>query len=228
MTWGATHMGTTITLAEEIMLLSLDDESGVVRQRQSVAPALAGAILLELVLAERVSISGKHLELRSTEPTGEPLLDGRIRLIETWMRGLGRRRVADWLTKDYMKATGPVLERLGERGLVAEQVRKVLGVFPQRRYPEVDGTVERALRERLATAVLGNVRPDDRTAGLIALLHGAKLHRLAFPEHSPAAVKPRMAEIADGQWAADGVRAAIRDMQAAMVVMMAATAAAVS
>ncbi|MFE6905116.1 GOLPH3/VPS74 family protein [Streptomyces erythrochromogenes] len=221
-------MGTTITLAEELMLLSLDDESGAVRQRQSVAPALAGAILLELVLAERVSISGKHLELRSTEPTGEPLLDGRLRLIETWMRGLRRRRVADWLMKDYMKSTNPVLERLGERGLVAEQVRKVLGVFPQRRYPEVDGTVERALRERLAAAVLGNARPDDRTAGLIALLHGAKLHRLAFPDHSPAAVKPRMAEIADSQWAAEGVRAAIRDMQAAMVVIMAATAAAVS
>ncbi|MEV6676698.1 GPP34 family phosphoprotein [Streptomyces erythrochromogenes] len=221
-------MGTTITLAEEIMLLSLDDESGAVRQRQSVAPALAGAILLELVLAERVSISGKRLELRSTEPTGEPLLDDRLRLMETWLSRLSRRRVADWLTKDYMKVTGPVLERLGERGLVAEQVRKVLGVFPQRRYPEVDGTVERALRERLATAVLGNVQPDDRTAGLIALLHGAKLHRLAFPDHSPAAVKPRMAEIAEGQWAAEGVRAAIRDMQAAMVVMMAATAAAVS
>ncbi|THA84485.1 GPP34 family phosphoprotein [Streptomyces sp. A0592] len=221
-------MGTTITLAEEIMLLSLDDESGAVRQRQSVAPALAGAILLELVLAERVSISGKHLELRSTEPTGEPLLDDRLRLMETWLRRLSRRRVADWLMKDYMKVTGPVLERLGERGLVAEQVHKVLGVFPQRRYPEVDGTVERALRERLATAVLGNVRPDDRTAGLIALLHGAKLHRLAFPDHSPASVKPRMAEIADGQWAAEGVRAAVRDMQAAMVVIMAATVVAVS
>ncbi|AQT76910.1 MULTISPECIES: GOLPH3/VPS74 family protein [Streptomyces] len=221
-------MGNTITLAEEIMLLSLDDESGAVRQRQSVAPALAGAILLELVLAERVSISGKHMELRSTEPTGEPLLDGRIRLIETWMRGLGRRRLADWLTKDHMKATGPVLERLGERGLVAEQVDKVLGVFPRRRYPEVDGTVERALRQRLDAAVLGDAPPDDRTAGLIALLHGAKLHRLAFPGHSPAAVKPRMAQIAAGQWAADGVQAAIRDMQAAMLVVMAATAAAVS
>ncbi|WP_405450877.1 GPP34 family phosphoprotein [Streptomyces erythrochromogenes] len=221
-------MGTTITLAEEIMLLSLDDESGVVRQRQSVAPALAGALLLELVLAERVSISGKHLELRSTETTGEPLLDGRIRLIETWMRGLGRRRVTDWLMKDYIKATGPVLERLGERGLVAEQVRKVLGVFPLRRYPEADGAVERALRERLATAVLGNARPDDRTAGLIALLHGAKLHRLAFPDHSPAAVKPRMAEIADGQWAAEGVRAAIRDMQAAMMLITTATVVAVT
>lgn len=41
-------------------------------------------------------------------------------------------------------------------------------------------------------------------------------------------MKPRMAEIAEGQWAADGVRAAIRDMQAAMVVIMAATVVAVS
>ncbi|MFD5618178.1 GPP34 family phosphoprotein [Streptomyces yangpuensis] len=223
----ATNAGTTITLAEEIMLLSLDDESGAQRLRQSVAPALSGAILIELVLAERVSVSGKHMELRSTESTGDPLLDGRLRLVETWLRGR-RRRMTDWLTKDYMKVSGPVLERLGERGLVAQQVHKVLGVFPQRRYPEVDGTVERALRERLAAVVLGGARPDERTAGLIALLHAAKLHRLAFPQHSPGSVKPRMAEIADGQWAADGVRAAIRDMQAAMVVMMAATVVAVS
>ncbi|MEU5146507.1 MULTISPECIES: GOLPH3/VPS74 family protein [Streptomyces] len=223
----ATNAGLTITLAEEIMLLSLDDESGTQRQRQSVAPALSGAILIELVLAERVSVSGKHMELRSTEPTGDPLLDGRLRLMEPWLRGR-RRRMRDWLTKDYMKVAGPVLERLGERKLVAQQVHKVLGVFPQRRYPEVDGTVERALRERLAAVVLGGVQPDERTAGLIALLHAAKLHRLAFPQHSPGAVKPRMAEIADGQWAAEGVRAAIRDMQAAMVTMMAATVVAVS
>ncbi|MFE9462338.1 GPP34 family phosphoprotein [Streptomyces virginiae] len=219
-------MGITITLAEEIMLLSLDDESGVVRQRQSVAPALAGAILLELVLAERVSISGKHLELRSTEPTGEPLLDGRIRLIETWLRGLSRRRVSQWLSKDYMKAVAPVLERLGERGLVAQREHKVLGMFPQRRYPEADGRVERALRERLTAAVLEHAEPDERTAGLIALLHAAKLHRLAFPHHRPGSVSPRMAEIADGQWAADSVRKAIRDMQAAVVAMTVVTAAA--
>lgn len=59
-----------ITLAEEIMLLSLDDESGSVKQRQSVGWAVAGALLLELVLAERVRVSGKYLELVDSPPTG--------------------------------------------------------------------------------------------------------------------------------------------------------------
>ncbi|MET9689002.1 GPP34 family phosphoprotein [Streptomyces sp. NPDC006514] len=212
-----------ITLAEEIMLLSLDDESGAARQRQSAGWAVAGALLLELVLAERVSVSGKYLELRSTESTGEELLDGRIRLMEAWLRSRGKRRASDWLTKDQPKAVGAALERLSERGLVVAQVHKVFGVFPQRRYPEADGTVERALRERLHAVVIGGAEPDERTAGLIALIHSAKLHRLAFPGREPDEVSARTAQIAEGQWAAESVRAAIRDMQAAMVTVTTVT-----
>ncbi|WP_030763496.1 GOLPH3/VPS74 family protein [Streptomyces sp. NRRL F-2664] len=221
-------MGTTITLAEEITLLSLDDGSGAVRQRQAVGPAVAGAILLELVMAERVVVADKRLQLVSAEPMGEPLLDDRYRLIEAWLRGRARRPVSQWLTKDAAKAVPAVLARLGERGLVLPQERKVLGMFPLRRYPEADGRAERALRERLAAAVLQGAEPDERTAGVIALLHAAKLHRLAFPDHRPRTVRPRMAEIADGQWAAEGVRRAIRDMHAAVVTATVATAAAVS
>ncbi|MFD5414528.1 GOLPH3/VPS74 family protein [Streptomyces nojiriensis] len=212
-----------ITLAEEIMLLSLDDESGAARQRQAAGWAVAGALLLELVLAERVSVSGKYLELRNTGPTGEELLDGRIRLMETWLRGRAKRRVTDWLTKDQPNAVGAALERLTGRGLVVAQVHKVFGVFPQRRYPEADGTVERALRERLRDVVLGGAEPDARTAGLIALIHSAKMHRLAFPGRQPDEVTARTAEIAAGQWAAESVREAIRDMQAAMVAVTTVT-----
>ncbi|MFG2981534.1 GPP34 family phosphoprotein [Streptomyces sp. NPDC048258] len=212
-----------ITLAEEIVLLSLDDESGAARQRQSAGWAVAGAILLELVMAERVSVSGTYLELRDATPTGEQLLDGRILLIEAWLRGRDKRKVTDWLAKDHTKAFGAALESLGERGLVVAEVHKVLGMFPQRRYPEADGAVERALRERLSDVVLQGTEPDERTAGLIALIHSAKLHRLAFPDLRQDSVAPRMAEIAAGQWAAESVRAAIRDMQAAMVAVTAVT-----
>ncbi|MGW6570855.1 GOLPH3/VPS74 family protein [Streptomyces sp. NPDC054945] len=212
-----------VTLAEEIMLLSLDDESGAARQRQSAGWAVAGALLLELVLAGRVSVAGKYLELSNAEPTGEELLDGRIRLLEAWLRGRDKRRVTDWLTKDQPKAVGATLERLGERGLVVAQVHKVFGVFPQRRYPEADGTVESALRDRLRAVVLDGAEPDERTAGLIALIHSAKLHRLAFPDRQPDEVTARMAELAAGRWAAESVRAAIRDMQAAMVTVTVVT-----
>ncbi len=208
-----------ITLAEEIMLLSLGDESGAARQRRSAGRAVAGAILLELVMAERVSVTGKYLELRDTTSTGEPLLDGRILLIGGWLRGRAKGRVTDWLTKDHTAAAGAALERMAERGLVVAEVTKVFGMFPQRRYTGADPAVERALRERLREVVLGCTEPDGRTAGLIALIHAARLHGLAFPGHRHGSVAPRMAEIAAGQWAAEGVRSAIRNMQAAMVAL---------
>ncbi|MGW5847367.1 GOLPH3/VPS74 family protein [Streptomyces sp. NPDC055254] len=214
-----------ITLAEEIMLLSLDDASGAVRERQSVSWAVAGGLLLELVLAGRVSVTGQYLAPADTAPTGDPLLDGRVRLIEAWLRGRDKRRVTDWLTKDRTPSVGAVLESLRGRGLVTEEQRRVLGVVPVRRHPETDGSYERALRARLAAVVLDGAEPDTRTAGLIALIHSARLHRLAFPDLPRRQVAPRLAETAAGHWASEQVRAAIRDMQAAMVAVTLVTAA---
>ncbi|MET9855709.1 GPP34 family phosphoprotein [Streptomyces sp. NPDC006450] len=217
----------TITLAEEITLLSLDDASGSVKQRQLVGWAVAGGILLELVLAGRVVVTGKYLELVDTSPTGEELLDGRIEVMQTWMRGRSKRRVTDWLMKDQAKAIAAAVERLSGRGVVVEERRKALGVFRVRRYPEADGTIERALRERLASVVLKGTEPDERTASLVALIHAAKLHGLAFPGRPRKEISARTAEIAGGQWATESVRSAIRDMQmavAAITVVTVATA----
>ncbi|MGW6688187.1 GOLPH3/VPS74 family protein [Streptomyces sp. NPDC054961] len=216
-----------LTLAEEITLLSLDDESGALKRRQSAGWAVAGAVLLELVMLKRVSVSGKYLHLVDTSPTGEELLDGRIELMSAWLRGKNMRRVTDWLTKDQSRVMAAAVARLAERGVVGEERHKALGIFPVRRHPEIDGEVERALRERLASVVLEGVEPDERTAGLVALIHSAKLHALVFPDRPRKETSARMAELAEGQWAAESVRAAIRDMQIAMAAVTVVTVAAV-
>ncbi|MER7951613.1 GPP34 family phosphoprotein [Streptomyces sp. NPDC096079] len=213
-----------VTLAEEIMLLSLDDVSGAARERQSAAWAVAGGILLDLVLAERVTVEEGRLRVTDGTPTEEPLLDERLRRIAEWA---GRRRrdpkVTEWLTKDQAKTVGATTESLRARGLVRAEQHRVLGLFPVTRYPEADGTTERELRSRLRAVVLDGAEPDARTAGLLALVHGAKLHRLAFPDVPRKEIAPRLDEIAAGQWAAEGVRQAVRDMQAAMVAVMTVT-----
>ncbi|WP_229350563.1 GPP34 family phosphoprotein [Streptomyces sp. UNOB3_S3] len=106
--------------------------------------------------------------------------------------------------------------------MLIEQQHRVLGLFATRRYPEANGAPEKELRQRLQAVVLGGVAPDERTAGLIALIHAAKLHRLAFPGVPRKQVADRMAEVASGQWAAESVRTAIRDMQAAMAAVVVA------
>jgi hypothetical protein len=191
-----------VTLGEEIMLLSLDDESGAAKDRQSAGWAVAGGILLDLVMAGRVSVNDERIRITDRTPTGTPLLDGRLEQLAAWAaRSSKPRKVTDWLTKDHSKAVSATIDSLRERGLVTEEQRRVLGLFPVKRYPEADGSTERELRERLAAVVLHDAVPDDRTAGLVALIHSAKLHRLAFPDVPRKQLAPRMTEITEGQWA---------------------------
>ncbi|HWU08032.1 MAG TPA: GPP34 family phosphoprotein [Streptomyces sp.] len=216
----------SVTLGEEIMLLSLDDESGAAKEQQAAGWAVAGGILLELVLAGRLSVDGGRLTVADRTPTGVALLDERLALMDAWAAKRSRPpEVTDWLARDHAKAVGATIDSLRARGLVSEEKRKVLGLFPVRRYPEADGATEAELRERLASVVLRGADPDDRSAGLVALIHAAGLHRLAFPGVPAREVKPRMEKMAEGHWAGDDVRAAIRTMQAAMVAVTAAVVA---
>lgn len=208
-----------VTLGEEITLLSLDDESGATEDWSATGWGVAGGILLELVMAGRVAVSGGRLEVVDRTPTGVPLLDGRLERIAGWTDGGNRRKASDWLAKDRTDSVRAAVDSLCERGLVTEERVRVLGLFRARRYPEADSSVERELRERLVSVVVDGADPDDRTAGLIALLHAAQLYRQAFPGLPRKRIEPRMAEIAEGNRAGDSVREAIRDVQAAVAVV---------
>ncbi|MGK5449304.1 GOLPH3/VPS74 family protein [Streptomyces radiopugnans] len=207
-----------VTLGEEIMLLSLDDVSGAAKDWSSTGWGVAGGILLDLVLAGRVAVRDGRLEVADRTPIGVPLLDGRLERIAGWTGGGNRKKASDWLAKDQAKSVRAAVESLCGRGLVTEERVRVLGLFPVRRYPEADGSVEREVRERLESVVVGGADPDERTAGLVALLHAAGLYRQAFPGLPRKRVEPRMAGIAEGNRVGDSVRRAIRDVQAAVAV----------
>ncbi|MFC9342210.1 GPP34 family phosphoprotein [Streptomyces sp. NPDC057020] len=218
-----------VTLAEEIMLLSLDDVSGVAKERQTAAWAVSGGILLDLVLAGRLSVDEGRLTVTDPTPTEVPLLDERLRQIGAWCVKKGKApKVTEWLTKDQAKAVKATVESLRERGLVREERQRVMGLFPVARYPEADGSVERELRARLRTVLTTGPTHSARTTGLLALVHGARLHRLAFPDLPRKEVAARLEELTAGEWAAESVRRAIRDMQAAMLVVTTATVVAVT
>ncbi|MFJ4671243.1 GOLPH3/VPS74 family protein [Kitasatospora purpeofusca] len=212
-----------VTLAEEIMLLSLDDDSGQAKDRWAVGWIVAAGLLLELALAERIRVDGGRVEVADSSPTGDALLDARLESLAAWAGSTRSATVAAWLRKDQARSVEATLQSLRGRGIVTEERHRVLGLFPVRRFPEADGTVERELRERLDRVVLEGAEPDLRTAGLIGLLHGARLYRLAFPGEQGKRVEPRMAALAEGQWAADAVQETIRATQ---VAILAATTAA--
>ncbi|WP_097873711.1 GPP34 family phosphoprotein [Streptomyces sp. ms184] len=214
----------TVSLGEEIMLLSLDDESGAAKGETAARWGVAAGMLLELVMAGRVTVRGGRVEVFDPTPTGDALLDGRLDRLTRWVHETSSsRKVVAWLTRDHAKGSQDVVDSLVARGLVTEEKHRALGVFPVRRYPEADGTVERELRARLAAAVLEGAEPDARTSALIALVHATGMHPQAFPGLPKKQVDPRMAEIAEGHWAGVSVREAIRNLRAAITTVTVVT-----
>ncbi|MFJ8335931.1 GPP34 family phosphoprotein [Streptomyces sp. NPDC094437] len=210
------------TLGEQLLLLSLDDESGAAKESAKVALAISAAALVECALADRIEVTDGRVTVVDATPIGEPALDAALALI------VGKERPSsakDWINRLKRDAMAEANAGLIAKGLVREEKKKVLGLIPVRRYPEADGSVEVAVRRRLDAAVLEGATPDERTGVLVALLHGAKLHRLAFPDADARRVAAAMETLAQGQWAATAVRQVVKAAEDALTAIIAVTVA---
>lgn len=209
-----------LTLGEELMLLSLDDDKGVAKEQQRVGYAVAGAALVELALAGRIEVTDEKAPkvlVRDAAPVGVAPLDGVLASVA----GREKPRTAqDWVSRLASDTVKSARESLVDRGLVREEHKKVLGIFPRQTFPEADGGPEAALRQRLSDVLVAGAEPDERTAALVVVLHGAGLSKLLVPEDRSVTAKEldaRMKEIAASHWAAKAVRRTIEGVQAAVI-----------
>ena len=194
-------------LAEDLLLLLLDDERGVLVAKPSDADAgLAGALVVELALNGRVrvaepgtSVGRGTVAVVDRTPFHDELLDFALD------RAAGRTRAA----ADLVESLTPglrrdVLERLRVRGILDHEEGRVLGVFARERWPAHDDRHELSLRARLRTVLVDGQEPDPRTGSLAALLHavGEDTRALPFPGVSHRALRLRArALMADPRWA---------------------------
>ncbi|GAA3264823.1 GOLPH3/VPS74 family protein [Nonomuraea helvata] len=206
----------TVTIAEELLLLTYNDEKGTqLVSGTQLDPALAGALLAELAVNGRLELSDKKVTVKDPSPLGDSELDATL----TRIAEEGKERKPAWWVQRLQSAKlrKRLLTRLAESGVLTEQRGKVLGIFPTTRWPEANPDVEAAVRDRVISALAG-ADPDARTAVLIAIAHAAKLDRKAFPE----ANKQRVKEIAEGAWTADAVAQTIAAINAVMITTITA------
>ena len=216
-------------IAEDLLLLLLDDRKGTLTGVAPIQTVLGGAVLAELALTEHVVVSEKTgvWKKAKVRPSGAPPPDDPV-LREALEKVAEKERAADDLVDRLGKGLKDRLaERLAEAGILERREGKVLGLFPRTRWPEADATHERDVRRALTSALVQGLSPDARTATLIALLSAIdRPHKAVDHEGMPArAVKKRAKEIAKGDWAAKAVKDAIAASTTAVVTVTAAAGA---
>ncbi|GAA2749209.1 GOLPH3/VPS74 family protein [Amnibacterium kyonggiense] len=205
-------------LAEDLLLLLLDDESGTTKGLTIDARVpLGAAVLAELAIAGAVELEPatsrwRRPTVRGTEVALEDdvLADAR-RLVDE------RPRTADDLAARI--GTGlkdRLADRLAAHGVLDRQDDRVLGLFPRTRWPARSFTEEAAVRARLRDVVVLGAAPDERTAALAGILQalGRLAPTLGLRGAEAREAKRRVAALAEGDWASKVVRDAV---QAAIV-----------
>ena len=170
---------TPIRLAEELILLMLDERSGYLEMVPGwdFSCVMAGAVLADLALEDRIDTDLNTLYLVDPSPTGDALLDPTLKEIAD----SGETSDAQyWIERNTSRSDAIVagtLERLVERRILDYQTGGFWGlsrsVSRSGTYPTADLETRREAKARVLNVILNDVIPDPRDAILIALMHTA-------------------------------------------------------
>jgi len=215
-------------IAEDVLLLATDDATGKSTiSALQLDPALAGAVLIELVVAGRVNLLGEGRQAKVVvtdgTPLGDPVLDVALQsLIDK--APLKPVQAIRLLAKGLRARLNDLLE---QRGILRRESGRALGLFPTTRWPARDSGPEQDVRALVVGVLLKGHEPDGRTAAVISVLTAADMLKTVVQRPDIKAAKARGKDIGAGNWAGDSIRKVIQETQAAMTaaVMVSTTAA---
>ena len=212
-----------LLLAEDLLLLLLDDESGTTAvDTASLDLVLAGAVIVELVQLGRVQLPSAAAPLgegallvRDGCPTGDSVLDQGLTRVREHP---GQASAALPLVAQQVRSQ--LLDRLVARGILRLEQGHGLDVSPSRSWPAVEVDHEAGLRKRLRDVLVAGRAPLPREVALIALLWAVDALATVLP-HAEAEeaelARLRAQALTEGNVAGAAVRRAVTVVTRAVV-----------
>ncbi|MFV2086180.1 GOLPH3/VPS74 family protein [Micromonospora sp. LOL_021] len=228
---------TSLSIAEELVLLSYDDSGTATVASPELDYAVAGAVLCDLAVGGQLSIDADGRVQASGNPAedsqasdnpahGVPAEDdpgrgqGRKLLdrARTRIQAEPGRATRDWVVDLSHGVVDEVLDGLVASGVLRRERDRVLWVLPRTRFAPPDGVeppAETATRRRLAAAERGAGPVEPRTAALACLLNALDVpdtgaaQPLDAQRHLSAVLGPATWPIAATTDVVDGYRATV-------------------
>lgn len=191
-------MAPMITFAEETLALLLDDKSGAFLPigKYALEHALVGGVLMDLAFADRIDTDPEQLILIDAAPTGNPMLD---RVLKRISDSSETRNTAAWLEiiseEQGESIQEQAIESLIERGVLERREEKFLWVFRSRRYPMMDGKMQREARQRVVGVLFSGDIPDPRDIALICIADACGVLKTVFGDKELDEVSPRLDQL---------------------------------
>ncbi|MBO3697108.1 GPP34 family phosphoprotein [Roseivirga sp. E12] len=215
----------SLDLLEEYLLIALDDSKGqFVIDSTHLHYGFAGAILLELALREKVSISGEYVKVNDSSAVTEIALNKALEYIEEKAKSKKVKDVINGLAKQANELKQDVLQRLINKGILKKEEHKILWIIPNNKYPASDMTPENKVRERIKAVMLYGAKSEPRDIMLLSLIDVSDLTREAFRDKEDyKKVKKKIKEVTQDVKISGAINKSIREIQAAIMITIMAS-----
>lgn len=202
------------SLAEDLFVLCCDQDRGRPRiPATHLGLALGGALLLDLVLHERVVLADGYVVAADHTLLGDPLLDAALHEVASEPRS---REPDHWVRHLSRGARSAVEQHLAAAGVLHIDDHRILHLFHVHSCHQTDTRHRHELVERLQDAVVLGRAPTTEVAALVSLAVAVRLGPHLFPRADRRAIQHRMLEISDGEWVGAAVRHNVDTVDAAL------------
>lgn len=210
-----------LRFAEELVLLLLDDEDGtfVHVPYSSLNYALAGGVLMDLALENRIDTDLQNLILLDATPLGDKLLDPTLADIAA-AREQPSRDARFWVERTANRGDAireDALENLISQGIIESQEGRFLWVFRTRRYPTVQGEAEREVKLRIMEVLFSDNLPDPRDVVIISLSHACGILQRLLSRQELERAAERIDQIRKMDLIGQTMTQAIRDIELSVI-----------
>ncbi len=208
-----------LTFVEEILLVMLDDEKGTLPPipQLTLHFVIAGAILMDLAVRNKIDNDLENVTLIDSTPTGEACLDDALAKVASSPDG---HKTNYWLNEIADEGTVIVdqgFKSLVQRGILDEHEKRFLWVMKSRTYPTIDGTAEREVKLRIMNILYSDEIPDPRDVVVICLLDACNMFRALLGQNEVNRVRERIDQVARLDVIGQATTKLIRDIQIAFV-----------
>ncbi len=209
-----------LRFAEEIILLLLDDDGRFARLPSwSLNYALAGGVLMDLALENRIDTDLEKLILIDATPVGDGLLDPTLADIAAGEESDARYWVGRTASRGE-EIRDESLKRLVDLGILEKRDESFLWVFRARRYPSIDGKVEREVKLRIMGVLFSDEIPDPRDIVVICLADACGIFSELLTSREIESVAPRIEQVRRLDLIGQATTQAIRDIEVSIATSM--------
>jgi hypothetical protein len=206
--------------AEKFLLIAHHPEKGRFKISQIyIQYGIAGALLLDMTLENRIEMEEKRLILKSASVSGDPVINDAV----TLMTQSTKPRKADyWVRKlatRHNRYKWQVLKGLVDKRMVRIEEKKFLGLIPYRQSYLVESYTRSSLIRQLKSEIMAYTRePSSASMAVAGLIEACRMYRILSDDRDELkTIRTQLKKIIKESPVSDVVSQTIRQVQIAII-----------